>query len=93
MKIIDISAGDNEKIDTIVQILSRFSAEKGFPFSPSDICLALTEGEVVFGGLIAEVNWDWIYIKIMAIETAAQCRGYGKSLSKQSKSPDEKRTL
>ncbi|MCG8560675.1 MAG: GNAT family N-acetyltransferase, partial [Hyphomicrobiales bacterium] len=82
MKIIKISAGDKEKIDTIVQILSRFSTDKGFPFSPSDICLALTEGEVVFGGLIAEVNWDWIYIKIMAIEPRAQRRGYGKELIK-----------
>lgn len=28
------------------------------------------------------MNWDWIYIKIMAIEPRAQRRGYGKELIK-----------
>lgn len=36
----------------------------------------------MFGGLIAEVNWDWIYIKIMAIEPTARGGGYGKALIK-----------
>ena len=45
------------------------------------LCLALfsPENEIV-GGVIAEVNWDWLFINVMWVKEELRGQGYGKSL-------------
>ena len=41
--------------------------------------VVLSNQEIV-GGVIAEVNWDWLFINVMWVKEELRGQGYGKSL-------------
>lgn len=69
-----------ESIDRVVAVLSQFSIEHGYRHDPAEFALALTIDGQMAGGLIADTNWDWLHISVLAVEAAYRGQGHGRAL-------------
>jgi ribosomal protein S18 acetylase RimI-like enzyme len=65
----------------IVAPLDAFSRQRGFTWQPAPLALALrAEGGKIVGGLIAELQWDWLRIDILAVAEEFRGDGWGRRL-------------
>ncbi len=64
----------------ILAPLDTFSRARGFPFSPQTLAIALREQGHIVGGLIGQINWDWLYIQVLGVPDVLRGRGYGRAL-------------
>ncbi|WP_372426118.1 GNAT family N-acetyltransferase [Salinarimonas chemoclinalis] len=64
----------------ILAPLDVFSRERGFPFEPRTLALALLHDDHVVGGLVGQLNWDWLYIQILGVPTFLRGGGHGRAL-------------
>ncbi len=80
-RLVDPSPDD---LEAIKAPLFRFSVAKGFVWQPELLVLALhqTDGAIL-GGLIAELNWEWLHIRILAVDEGLRGQGLGRQLMAQ----------
>lgn len=69
-----------ETIDRIVAVLSKFSLEHGYRHDPAEFALALVIDGHEAGGLIADTNWNWLHISVLAVEAGHRGQGHGRAL-------------
>jgi ribosomal protein S18 acetylase RimI-like enzyme len=65
----------------IVAPLDEFSRRRGFVWQPRPFALALRgeRGEIL-GGLIGELQWEWLRIEILAVSERFRGHGWGRHL-------------
>jgi ribosomal protein S18 acetylase RimI-like enzyme len=65
----------------IVAPLDAFSRQRGFAWQPAPLALALRDGGgKIVGGLIAELQWDWLRIELLAVSEEFRGDGWGRRL-------------
>jgi GNAT superfamily N-acetyltransferase len=71
---------DADSIEQVNQIIYRHNcAVMMSDYRPLTILLRNAEREVV-GGLVAQTEWGWLFVKTLAIEDDWRGRGYGTQL-------------
>jgi GNAT superfamily N-acetyltransferase len=70
--------------DAIVAPLDEFSRAQGFAWQARPLALALRdERGAVVGGLIGELNFGWLQIKILSVAEGLRGHGWGSRLVRQ----------
>jgi ribosomal protein S18 acetylase RimI-like enzyme len=69
-----------DAIDRIVAVLSRFSLERGYRHDPAEFALDLVIDGQMAGGLVADTNWNWLHISVLAVDVEHRGRGHGTAL-------------
>jgi GNAT superfamily N-acetyltransferase/catechol 2,3-dioxygenase-like lactoylglutathione lyase family enzyme len=66
---------------SIIAPLNEHARARGHIWQPSEFALALRDdaGEIR-GGVIGEVHWGWLRVKILAVEEAFRGQGWGSQL-------------
>jgi GNAT superfamily N-acetyltransferase len=65
----------------LIAPLDEFSSRRGFVWQPHPLTLVLRgeKGEVA-GGLLGELQWEWLRIEILAVAEDLRGRGWGRQL-------------
>jgi GNAT superfamily N-acetyltransferase len=65
----------------IVAPLDAFSHSRGFLWQPQTLALALRDGEgLIVGGLIGQLQWEWLRTDILAVAGHLRGQGWGRRL-------------
>ncbi len=76
----------------IGQGINEFNDQKGGPQKGQTICFAVYDpGQVVVGGIVAQIYWDWLYIDLMWLREDLRNKGYGTRLLKAAEEEARKR--
>ncbi len=73
------NAGEAER-SAIIEPLGEHARVQGMPWNPQHVVLALTDIGGIRGGLIGFIQWDWLYIEILAIQESLRGHGWGRRL-------------
>ncbi len=71
--------------------ISDFNSQNVGDDSGEDLCFVLREDDVVVGGVIGAIYWDWLYINLMWIREDLRSKGYGQRLLAQAEEEARKR--
>lgn len=75
------STEDHQAVcNTVAGLLSAFSSEAGYRYTPVPMALKLLDGDRIIGGLTGATNWDWLYIETLAVDPEFRNRGCGREL-------------
>lgn len=66
--------------DAITEPLGAYSRSQGFVWNPKNVTLALQDVGGIRGGLIGFIQWDWLYIEILAVDQRLRGQGWGRRL-------------
>jgi ribosomal protein S18 acetylase RimI-like enzyme len=69
--------------DATIAPLDEFSRARGFPFLPQPLALGLYDGDALFGGLIGQLNWNWLHIQVLAVPEQLRGHSLGRALVTQ----------
>lgn len=64
----------------ITEPLGAHSRGQGFTWNPLHVTLALRDVGGIRGGLIGFIQWDWLYIEILAVDERLRGQGWGRRL-------------
>jgi GNAT superfamily N-acetyltransferase len=65
----------------IMAPLDLFSHRRGFVWTSQELVLALRDDQQkIAGGLIGELNWEWLRINILAVAEELRGQGWGRRL-------------
>lgn len=64
----------------ITEPLGAHSRSQGFAWNPKHVTLALQDVGGICGGLIGFIQWDWLYIEILAVDPRLRGQGWGRRL-------------
>jgi GNAT superfamily N-acetyltransferase len=80
-----IEAGGTQGAEEAVRaVLAAANAEAGWPDDPAELVLCLRdEAGTAAGGVIARLNWGWLWLRTLAVAPAARGAGWGKRLLAQ----------
>jgi GNAT superfamily N-acetyltransferase len=68
----------------IVAPLDAFGSNLGFVWKPRPLVLALRDEQgAIAGGLIGELLWEWLQIKILSVAEGLRGQGWGRRLVAQ----------
>jgi GNAT superfamily N-acetyltransferase len=71
---------DANSVEQVREIIYQYnSSVMKSDYQPLTILLRNAQGEVV-GGLLAQTEWGWLFVKTLAIEDGRRGRGYGTKL-------------
>ena len=70
-----------EEHAAIVAPLDEFTRQQGFLWKPRPVVLALRDdGGEIAGGLVGNLNWEWLRIEILAVSEDLRGQGWGRRL-------------
>ena len=69
-----------EETDEIVEFLAEANSKVGLNWSPEHIHVLAREHGRVIGGLVGATNWQWLYIRLLAVDPSARAAGIGTKL-------------
>ena len=69
-----------DSIDRIVDVLSKYSLAYGYRHDPAEFALALIVDGQQAGGLIADTNWNWLHVSVLAVDASRRGQGHGRAL-------------
>ncbi|QMW21573.1 GNAT family N-acetyltransferase [Sandaracinobacteroides saxicola] len=69
---------ENERA-AIVAPLDAFSRARGFPFLPQPLALGLYDGDELVGGLIGQLNWNWLHIQLLGVPEQLRGQSLGRA--------------
>jgi ribosomal protein S18 acetylase RimI-like enzyme len=65
----------------LIAPLDEFSRRRGFVWKPHPLALVLRgESGEIAGGLLGELQWEWLRINILAVAEELRGRGWGRQL-------------
>jgi ribosomal protein S18 acetylase RimI-like enzyme len=64
----------------IVAPLGAHAAAQNLPWNPQYVALALEDAGGIRGGLMGFIQWDWLYVEILAVEENLRGQGWGRQL-------------
>lgn len=74
----ELNEGDRA---AIVAPLDEFSRQRGFVWQPRPIILVVrNELREIVGGLIGQLQWEWLRIEILAVAEQLRGQGWGRQL-------------
>ena len=77
-RLAELNAADRA---AIVAPLDEFSRRRGFAWQPQPLVLALRgDGGEILGGLIGQLQWEWLRIDILGVAEHLRGQGWGRSL-------------
>jgi ribosomal protein S18 acetylase RimI-like enzyme len=77
-RLTELNAADRA---AIVAPLDEYSRRRGFVWQPQMLALALRgDGGEILGGLIGQLQWEWLRIDILGVAEHLRGQGWGRSL-------------
>ncbi len=78
-----LEAPSENEVAAIVAPLDEFSRARGFPFLPKVLALGLHDSGELVGGLIGQLNWNWLHIQLLGVPEQLRGRSLGRALVAQ----------
>ncbi len=76
----DASEDNKTLTKRLVGLLDVHAEESGFPFAPGLCGLEVWHGDCFAGGLQFQVNYNWCFVKLLAVEPEKRGNGVGSDL-------------
>ena len=71
---------DRDAFNAVLEPLEAFTKARGFVHSPETVTLVLEDGDTSHAGLIADVLWDWMHIRLHSVSDSLRGGGHGRAL-------------
>jgi len=84
-----VETPSENEVAAIVAPLDEFSQARGFPFLPKALALGLHDVGEIFGGLIGQLNWNWLHIQLLGVPKQLRRRSLGRALVVQAEREEE----
>lgn len=85
-----LNAPSESERAAIVAPLDEFSRARGFPYVPQELALGLHDNGELIGGLIGQLNWNWLHIQLLGVPEQLRGRSLGRALVAQAEREAEK---
>ena len=66
--------------NAIIEPLGEHARLQGRPWNPAHVVLAVQDVGGIRGGLIGFIQWEWLYIEILALQESLRGQGWGSRL-------------